>query len=261
MIQLINCGYNSVHEDGIVINRPNGSGNFAFVFFKSHSEVVLKGNSFQLEKNSYIFLHPATSHLYRQLEKPFISDWFHCEDLEIEEFLTEINFPLDTPIRAEDPYLISKSIMDLQNIFRQNSPLQDRIIDCDLRSFFMKLKSLRDKSTTLEKTSRHFLQFSKLRNDLYNSPNHFFSVESLASNLNLSKSYFQQIYKQLFGCSVVADIINARLEYAKYLLTNSKLSVCVISKMCGYENDTHFMRQFKKFVGIKPSQYKSRHIR
>lgn len=257
MIQLINCGYNFVHEDGIIINRPNGSGNYAFVFFKSSSEVVLNGESFEVPKNSYIFLRPDTTHLYRGLEKPFINDWFHCENSDIEVFLTEIFFPLDIPIVAEDPYLISRSIKELQYIARQNSPLQDRIIDYDLRSFFMKLTSLREKSIILEKTSRHFLQFSKLRNDIYNSPNRYFSVDSLASSLNLSKSYFQHIYKQLFGCSVVADIINARLEYAKYLLTNSELSICTISKMCGYENDTHFMRQFKKFVGTTPSRYKS----
>jgi AraC family transcriptional regulator of arabinose operon len=56
---------------------------------------------------------------------------------------------------------------------------------------------------------------------------------------------------------VVIDIINSRLEYAKYLLVNSSLSIAAISKMCGYENDTHFMRQFKKFVGLTPSQFKS----
>lgn len=257
MIQLLSCGYHFVHEDGIVINRPSGAGNFAFVFFKSYSEAIIEGSSYHLDKYHYIFFHPATSHLYREIEKPFINDWFHCEIAGLEEFLADINFPLDTPVRAEDPYLISRSIKELQNIVRQNSSLQDRIIDCDLRSFFMKLTSLREKSALLGSTNRHFLTFSKLRNEVYNAPYRNFSVEALASSLNLSKSYFQHLYKQLFGCSVVADIINARLEYAKYLLTDSKLTVAAVSKTCGYENDTHFMRQFKKFVGITPGQYKN----
>ena len=68
------------------------------------------------------------------------------------------------------------------------------------------------------------------------------------------QSYFQHIYKELFGCSVVTDMINRRLEYAKYLLQNSSLSIAAISKMCGNENDTHFMRQFKCFVGVTPNQ-------
>jgi AraC family transcriptional regulator of arabinose operon len=84
------------------------------------------------------------------------------------------------------------------------------------------------------------------------------TVEQIASRINLSKSYFQHIYKELFGCSVVSDMIYSRLEYAKYLLKNSSLSVSAIAKMCGYENDTHFMRQFKRFEGITPSQFRSR---
>jgi AraC family transcriptional regulator of arabinose operon len=257
MIQLINCGHNFIHENGIVVNRPNGSRNYAFVFFKCKSEVIMNGRSFHLDKNTYICFRPDTNHQYRELEKPFINDWFHCEDSEIGDFLAEADFPLDTPVKAEDPALISRSIMELQNIVRQNSPLQDRIIDCELKSFFLKLVSLRHKSAILERTNRYFSQFSKLRSELYNSPYHPFSVESLASSLNLSKSYFQHIYKQLFGCSVVTDIINARLEYAQYLLSHTNLTVCVVAKMCGYENDTHFMRQFKKFVGTTPGKYKS----
>ncbi|MEI0735875.1 AraC family transcriptional regulator [Paenibacillus sp. JTLBN-2024] len=53
-------------------------------------------------------------------------------------------------------------------------------------------------------------------------------------------------------------MINGRLEHAKYLLDNSSLPIAAIAKMCGYENDTHFMRQFKKFVGETPSGYKKR---
>ncbi|MBB3114193.1 AraC family transcriptional regulator of arabinose operon [Paenibacillus phyllosphaerae] len=256
MIQLINCGYNFVHDDGIVINRPSGSGNYAFVFFKCQSEVIVKGRSFVLDKNTYILFHPDTCHLYREVDKPFVNDWFHCEDRNIGDFLAEIQFPLDTPIKAEDPHLISRSIMDLQNLGRHNSPFQQRILDHDLKSFFLKLVSLREKSAILEKTNRYFSQFSKLRSQLYNSPGHSFSVDSLAASLNLSKSYFQHLYKQLFGCSVVSDIIHARLEYAKYLLATTSLTVCEISKLCGYENDTHFMRQFKKFIGTTPGKYK-----
>jgi AraC family transcriptional regulator, arabinose operon regulatory protein len=258
MIHLINCGYNYIHQDGITIDRPNGSGNYAFVFFKSKSEVVLNGDSITVDKNSFILLRPATTHLYRELEMPFVNDWFHCDGDDIGEFLAQLNFPLDSPIRAPDPFLISRYIIDLHNIHRQSGPLCEAIIDSDLRSLFMKLCHLRERTAFPEKKTRYFLSFSELRNELYHSPSTHFSVEQLASRMNLSKSFFQHTYKELFGCSVVTDMIHSRLEYAKYLLDNSSLSVAVISRMCGYDNDTHFMRQFKKFVGATPSQYKSR---
>jgi AraC family transcriptional regulator of arabinose operon len=51
-------------------------------------------------------------------------------------------------------------------------------------------------------------------------------------------------------------MIGSRLEFAKYLLENGSQPIASVSLMCGYENDTHFMRQFKKFTGKTPSQYR-----
>ncbi|MHA2856026.1 helix-turn-helix domain-containing protein [Paenibacillus lautus] len=76
--------------------------------------------------------------------------------------------------------------------------------------------------------------------------------------MNMSRSYFQHKYKQIFGISVINDIILNRLGYASYLLKNTSYAISHISGICGYENDVHFMRQFKKYVGLTPSEYRGR---
>ncbi|MFC5471812.1 helix-turn-helix transcriptional regulator [Cohnella suwonensis] len=258
MIRLLSCGYHFIHEDGITIDRPAGAGNYAFVFFKSKAELIVDGKPLAAEKNSYILFRPATPHLYRELNEPFINDWFHCDGDDILEFLAQLKLPLDTLVKATDPLLIAGCIREMQSSNKLGGPLHDRIIDLDIRSLFMKLTNLMELADLPDKTSRYFRQFSELRSELYSSPHTHWTVEQIASRVNLSKSYFQHIYKDLFGCSVVSDMINSRLEYAKYLLGNSSLSVSAISKMCGYENDTHFMRQFKRFAGITPSHFRSR---
>jgi AraC family transcriptional regulator of arabinose operon len=257
MIRLISCGFDFIHRDGIRIDRPAGAGNYAFVFFRSHSEVVLNGRPIPAEKNSYVLFRPETPYLYREVERPYIDDWFHCEGEGMMELLDEIRFPLDTPVKALDPLLITRCIRELHGMSKLDGPLRDRIIDSEIRTLLMKLSNLIGRGALPDKTSRYFRQFSELRSELYSTPQTHQPVEKIAARVNLSKSYFQHIYKELFGCSVVSDMINGRLEYAKYLLANSSLSVAAIAKMCGYENDTHFMRQFKRFVGVTPSEYRS----
>ncbi|WP_277376134.1 helix-turn-helix transcriptional regulator [Paenibacillus polymyxa] len=257
MLKLFSCGYHTIHHEGIVRNRPNGSGNYTFVFFNSRAEVKLHENTTIVPKNTFVFFQPQTPHYYRELESPFINDWFHCNGYDFHKFLLNINFPLDTLIDASDPLLISRCIMELQNSYRLDGTLREHIIDCDLRSFFMKLSDLRER-TAPHQLNRYYIQFTELRNDLYRYSHKKLSVKELALQLNLSKSYFQHIYKELFGCSVMTDIINARLEHARYLLDHSALSVTQIANSCGYENDTHFMRQFKKFVGVSPRKYRFR---
>ncbi|MFC4099378.1 helix-turn-helix domain-containing protein [Paenibacillus xanthanilyticus] len=256
MLTLLSCGYHGVHHDGIVRNRPSGSGSYTFVLFKSRAEVTIHGSRFTAFKNTFILFRPSTPHAYRELESPFINDWFHCKGEDMQAFLHELNFPADTPVVVSDPMLVSRCIMDLQRTSRLDGPLRDRILDCDLRSFFMKLGDLRAR-TAPDKLGRYYVPFSELRDELYRAPQTHVSVTALASRFNMSKSYFQHIYKDLFQCSVVTDLIHARLERAKYLLDHSELSVSRIAELCGYENDTHFMRQFKKFVGLTPKQYKN----
>lgn len=258
MIRLISCGYNFIHPEGIWINRPAGAGNYAFVFFRSDAEIVLDGKRLSVGKNSYILMRPSTPHLYRDVEKPFVNDWFHCEGDDLEDLLNRMDFPLDEPVKAAYPATITRSVMELQSVNRLGGPLRENILDLDLRSMFVKLCNWRQITPVPEKAGRYFRQLSDIRNELYSSPQGPFSLDQLAASVNLSKSYFQHIYKDLFGCSVSSDMIRGRLEYAKYLLDNTSMSVNAISKMCGYENDTHFMRQFKKFVGETPSRYKTR---
>ncbi|WP_159888421.1 helix-turn-helix domain-containing protein [Paenibacillus puerhi] len=257
-IRLLSCGYHFIHRDGLVIDRPSGSGNYAFVFFKTGSEIIVGGQRMEAAKHSFVLFQPSTPHQYGEAGKPFINDWLHIQGEGLDELLARLEFPLDMPVQAADPLFISRCIMDIQSLNRMGGPLCEEILDLDLRSLLARLSNWRQGAAPPEKTSRYFQQFTELRNRLYSTPQANLSVDELASSVNLSKSYFQHTYKELFGCSVVWDMIHGRLEHAKYLLDNSTLPVSAIAKSCGYDHDTHFMRQFKKFVGMTPSEYKAR---
>ena len=82
------------------------------------------------------------------------------------------------------------------------------------------------------------------------------NVNWLSHELTLSKSYFQHLYKEYFGVSVMNDVINSRIEHAKYLLNSTDVTVKDIAQMCGYKNEIHFMRQFKDKTGTTPSKFR-----
>ena len=42
----------------------------------------------------------------------------------------------------------------------------------------------------------------------------------------------------------------------KYYLAGSDMSIRGLADFCGYESELHFMRQFKKFVGMTPTEYR-----
>ncbi|MDF2540162.1 MAG: transcriptional regulator, AraC family, partial [Herbinix sp.] len=82
------------------------------------------------------------------------------------------------------------------------------------------------------------------------------TVARLSHQVNLSPSHFQRLYKNTFGMTCIADVIACKMEYAKASLSGTGGTIREISTLCGYENEEHFMRQFKREVGMTPSQYR-----
>ena len=81
-------------------------------------------------------------------------------------------------------------------------------------------------------------------------------LDEICKRMNLSRSHVQHLYKAFFGTSVTADIQSSRVEHAKYLLSATNMTVCGIALSCGYNNDTHFMRIFKKRTNMTPSEFR-----
>lgn len=256
LIQLKRCGYNVIHPEGFTIDRPHGSGDYLFLMFRSSMEIQLQGQRIIADKNTYIIYKKSSLQFYRGAGCPMIHDWFHFEMEDAEDFFSQLNLPFDTLIRAHDPFYISRKVNDIQLEHLQTGSFRSEIIDYTIRCLFMKLSDIRNHVENHEQISKYYDQFLALRNEVYNSPWIWFTVDQLAEKLRLSRSHFQHMYKQIFGIPVMVDVIHNRLGYASYLLENTSYPVSHIASACGYENSVHFMRQFKKFVGLTPSQFR-----
>ena len=78
----------------------------------------------------------------------------------------------------------------------------------------------------------------------------------MAEQINLSESRFYVLYKAIFKTTPNQDLIIARMDYAKRLLSqNNTMPIFDVALKCGYSNEFHFIRQFKKHVGITPKKY------
>lgn len=73
-------------------------------------------------------------------------------------------------------------------------------------------------------------------------------------NISLSKLR-RELGKQ--DIPTPGDIIRtARIEYAKHLLTHSRMLIREVAERAGYTNEKHFARIFIKAAGIAPSEYR-----
>jgi AraC-type DNA-binding domain-containing proteins len=78
----------------------------------------------------------------------------------------------------------------------------------------------------------------------------------MAEKLHISCGHLQNIYKDTFFISCMSEVIESRITYAKELLIESNLSISEVSNLCGYQNEVHFMKQFKKLTTLTPTEYR-----
>lgn len=83
-----------------------------------------------------------------------------------------------------------------------------------------------------------------------------FSVEQLASQLGMSRSWLHRKLVELGGESPGKLIRRARLLRAAALLRATELSVSDIARAVGYCDPAHFTRAFKRDFHITPSEYR-----
>lgn len=82
------------------------------------------------------------------------------------------------------------------------------------------------------------------------------SVEDIASNCRLNRSYFGKIFKNAVGKSPQEFLLNYRMIKATELLKLTQLSIRDISSAVGYANQLHFSRAFKNVYGISPREWR-----
>jgi AraC family transcriptional regulator len=84
------------------------------------------------------------------------------------------------------------------------------------------------------------------------------SLDDLAQVALLSPSYFISMFQQSTGMTPYQYVLQQRVEYAKELLTYSKLSLMEIAHKCGFPDQSQFTTTFRRHMGVPPGQYKRR---
>ena len=82
-----------------------------------------------------------------------------------------------------------------------------------------------------------------------------FSVEELASSLNISRSYFYKKMIKITGKKPIEFIRTIRMKRAQQLLTESQMQVSEIAYTLGYNSPKIFSKHFKEEFNISPSEF------
>lgn len=87
------------------------------------------------------------------------------------------------------------------------------------------------------------------------------SIQEFARQYGYTPYYFSRKFRQEMGMSLREFAISEKIERAKLLLSQGKLSVSDISEALGFNSQSYFGSIFRKTVGMTPSEYQLSHAR
>ncbi len=250
------CGYNISNPDRDIISRPNGSGDYLFLLAQTPMEFYQPKLAKPAQPGACILYTPGRFQHY-QAVKEFRNSFVHFsaepEDLE------PYGLPENTIFYPGNQEELNSVMKQIYVEYLTKDLHYERKIDALLKLLFIAV------SRHLDKVSQHhgedlplFLEFQNARLQILWHCDREWSTEQMCRMVNLGKSQFFSYYRKFFHTSPKADLLEARLDRAKELLTNEAMQVQQAAALSGFGSLPHFTKYFKASCGCTPSEYAAR---
>ena len=82
------------------------------------------------------------------------------------------------------------------------------------------------------------------------------AMSDVADCVALSPSHFSRAFKQSVGSSPMAYIAARRVDRAKLMMTSTQDRLTDIALACGFSDQSHLTRSFRRLVGVSPGRWR-----
>lgn len=85
-----------------------------------------------------------------------------------------------------------------------------------------------------------------------------FIVKDLADHLNCHPDFLGRKFKQSMGTDLSLYLLEARIERAKRLLANPRVTIEDAAELSGFSDRFHFSKAFRRIAGVPPGEFQKR---
>ncbi len=269
MFLVLRGGCAARHPYPFSLSREQGMPNYVLLFVRTAGNFCINGTETAARPGHAVLICPKTPYYYRSPDSEYMDDWLHFEyspDTGADGAKARTEHPKFPPMNqlflTHDTGIYSSLLRQLlwEKSYSPPAHLAENT-DALFRVLFNHLNFDYSHPQAALPVVPYQEQLRMIRLNLKNSPEQGHDAARYAAGLGISESYFQHIYRRLFGIPFQKDCIRLRVAHAMELLDSTDLTAEHIYSICGYHSEVHFYRQFKSVTGCTPMQYRRRILR
>ena len=206
--------------------------------------------SYDISEGDSFFIPPDTPMRYfPDSDDPWEYVWFGFKGNAAAQYGEQLHFSIDDAVHACRHFgrvkqILGRTIDDLRS--------ENHGYYKVLSAFYelMDLSTFEYRPRTPIQAVRELIDESYTVTDL--------NVERLCRDAGFSHAQMLRLFKREYGKTLQRYIIEKRLTLACELLENSDISVRSVAFSCGFSDEIHFMKTFKKHYGLTATEYRKK---
>ena len=273
---LLHTPFNIYHFEADKWQHPLHNHTYFEIIFILRGRGVhhLNDNSFDYEQGDTFLLGPEDYHTFDIIEltefcfirfnEPFskilsIGDESSSKNI-IDTLLHSPRQSRGSLIKEQQDKIKLMSLLSVLESEYENhhSPYYEIVRDSLMRSILIILGRKLRLSESADQVSSHSDSVEFIL--MYIKKNIYFpsrlSISALSERFNLSPNYISIFFKKQVGQSIKQYISNYRFGLIEARLTFSKLSLSEIAHEFNFTDESHFCRQFKRYIGVTPTEFR-----
>lgn len=102
------------------------------------------------------------------------------------------------------------------------------------------------------------LLVEQAQSHIHNHLSEHLTIEKIANNVYVSRSYLCKAFKDVLGVGVAEYIRTIRIQTASKLLQNESLSINEVAQRVGYNRTSTFSEAFHQSTGLTPTEWRTK---
>lgn len=213
---------------------------------------------YHLEGGQGFLISPGQINTYSaDQEHPWKYVWLEFDGLMATEYLNEAGLSVLQPIYQPESMEQAEQVRDIMLYIAGHS---DESLLRLIGFLCLLLDALIRSSSTRRKTHHTQLRDFYVQEAASYMEQHYqrgITIEEIANACRLNRSYLSKLFKEKKGYPPQEYLIRLRLSKAADLMRTTPMSISDIAASCGYPNQLHFSKAFKKRYGVSPREWRS----